>query len=112
MPYKTTKLLLDISLSCQEISGFIEGKSFEDFQGNRMLQLAIERSFDIIGEAIQRLAKIDEVTVAHKIPEYHKIIDLRSIIAHDYDIVDETVMWDFAVNHVPALLEKTEDFLP
>jgi hypothetical protein len=33
-PHKTRKLLLDISLSCQEISDFIDGKSFEDFQEN------------------------------------------------------------------------------
>jgi uncharacterized protein with HEPN domain len=42
MPHKTRKLLLDISLSCQEISDFIDGKSFEYFQEDRMLQLAIE----------------------------------------------------------------------
>jgi uncharacterized protein with HEPN domain len=48
MPHKTRKLLLDISLSCQEISDFIAGKSFEDFQQDRMLQLAIEREFEII----------------------------------------------------------------
>jgi len=45
MPHKTNKLLLDISLSCEEISEFIDGKSFEDFQEDRMLQLAIEREF-------------------------------------------------------------------
>jgi uncharacterized protein with HEPN domain len=58
MPHKRRKLLLDISLSCQEILDFIGGKSFEDFQENRMLQLAIERQFEIIGEALYRLSRM------------------------------------------------------
>ncbi len=82
MPHKTKKLLLDIILACQEISDFIEGKSFEDFQEERMLQLAIEREFEIIGEALHRLSRIEEDTLAQRIPEYRKIIDFRNIIAH------------------------------
>lgn len=110
MPHKTRKLLLDISLSCQEILDFIDGKSFEDFQEDRMLQLAIEREFEIIGEALHRLSRIEEDTLADEIPEYRKIIDFRNIIAHGYDIIDEAAMWDFAVNRVPELLDKVEDY--
>jgi uncharacterized protein with HEPN domain len=89
---------------------FIEGKSFEDFQEDRMLQVAIEREFEIIGEALQRLSRIEETTLAEKIPEYRKIIDFRNIIAHGYDIIDEAAMWDFAVNRVPELLDKVENY--
>jgi len=110
MLHKTRKLLLDISLSCRELSDFIEGKSFEDFQNNRMLQLAIEREFEIIGEALYRLAAIEEEVLAIKIPEYRKIIDFRNIIAHGYDIIDEAALWDFAVNRVPELVEKIENY--
>ena len=110
MPHKTNKLLLDISLSCEEISEFIDGKSFEDFQEDRMLQLAIEREFEIIGEALYRLARIEEATLAEKIPEYRKIIDFRNIIAHGYDIIGEAAMWDFAKNRVPELLDKVRDY--
>lgn len=51
MQHNARKLLLDISLSCNEITDFIDGKSFEEFQEDRILQLAIEREFEIIGEA-------------------------------------------------------------
>jgi len=110
MPHKTRKLLLDISLACNEILDFIDGKKFEDFQENRMFQLAIEREFEIIGEALHRLYQIEEDTLDEKIPEYRKIIDFRNIIAHGYDIIDEAAMWDFAVNRVPELLEKVENY--
>jgi uncharacterized protein with HEPN domain len=75
-----------------------------------MLQLAIEREFEIIGEALYRIARIEEKTLAEKIPEYRKIIDFRNIIAHGYDIIDEAALWDFAVNRVPELLDKVEDY--
>ena len=110
MPHKTGKLLLDISLSCQEITDFIKGKSFEDFQEDRMLQLALEWEFEIIGEALYGLARIEEEILSQKIPDYRKIIDFRNVIAHGYDIIDEAAMWDFAVNRVPELLEKVENY--
>ena len=110
MPHKTRKLLLDINLSCQEILDFVGGKSFEDFQQDRMFQLAIEREFEIIGEALHRLSRIQEAKLSRKIPEYRKIIDFRNIIAHGYDIIDEAALWDFAVNRVPELLDKVEDY--
>lgn len=110
MPHNTRKLLLDVSLSCQEIIEFTDGKSFGEFQRDRILQLAIEREFEIIGEAIHRLSRVDEATLSSKIPEYRKIIDFRNIIAHGYDIVDIAVLWDFAVNRVPNLLDKIENY--
>ena len=110
MPHSSQKLLLDISLACDEIIEFIEGKSFGDFQDNRILQLAIEREFEIIGEALSRLARIEEDKLAQNIPEYRKIIDFRNIIAHGYDIIDEAALWDFAENLVPELLEKVESY--
>jgi len=110
MPHSVEKLLQDISLSCIEIKDFIHGLTFKDFQENRMLQLAIEREFEIIGEALSRIARIEEDNLARQIPEYRKIIDFRNIIAHGYDIIDEAALWDFAENWVPELLEKVENY--
>src|SRR5699024_3624242 len=110
MPHSRRKLLIDVTLSCRETSNFIDGKSFQEFQGNRMLQLAIEREFEIIGEALYRLARNEEETLASRIPVYRKIINFRNIIAHGYDTVDEAAMWDFAKNLVPELVEKVENY--
>ena len=110
MPHSVQKLLLDIKLSCEEITDFIADTSLNEFQEHRMLQLAIEREFEIIGEALSRLARIEEDQLAQKIPEYQKIISFRNIIAHGYDIVDEVAMWDFAKNRVPELLKRVESY--
>jgi len=110
MPHSIRKLLLDITLSCEEISSFIEGQDFESFITNRLLQLALEREFEIIGEALARLETIDSDELSRKIPEYRKIIGFRNIIAHGYDIIDDAALWDFAKSRVPELLEKAKNY--
>ena len=104
------KLLLDLTLSCEEIISFVEGKSFSDFRKDRILQLALEREFEIIGEALARLERIDKENLVQKIPEYIKIIGFRNLVAHGYDIIDDAALWDFANNLVPKLLEKIENY--
>jgi len=89
---------------------FMEGKDIKAFLNNRMLQLAIEREFEIIGEALARLEKIDPENLSSKILEYRKIIDFRNLIAHGYDVVDIAALWDFARNHIPELLDRIREY--
>lgn len=110
MPHSVRKLLLDISISCEEIQKFSEGLSFDQFIQNRLLQLALEREFEIIGEALARLERADPETILRRIPEYRKIIGFRNILAHGYDIVDEASLWDFAKNRVPELLDQVQNY--
>lgn len=101
---------MDITLSCEEIVDFTREKSFEEFLADRLLQLALEREFEIIGEAIARLERLDPDRIETKIPEFRKIIGFRNIIAHGYDVIDDASLWDFAKNKVPELLQKAKDF--
>ena len=110
MPHSIRKLLLDIRISCEEIREFCRGKTYEDFSTDRLLQLALERQFEIIGEALSRLERIDADAIGQKIPEYRKIIGFRNILAHGYDIVDEASLWDFAQSRVPELLQQIENY--
>lgn len=103
MPHSIEKLLLDIVLACDETVEFCRGKTFEEFTRDRLLQLALERQFEIIGEALYRLERVDEANLVVKIPEYRKIIGLRNIIAHGYDVVDDAALWDLAINKIPEL---------
>ena len=89
---------------------FQKGVTFELYLQNKVLQLATERQFEIIGEAISRLSRIDEAKLMEIIPDYRKIICFRNIIAHGYDVIDQAVLWDFAVNKVPELLEQVDRY--
>lgn len=110
MPHSIEKLLIDIRIACEETQGFCAGKSFETLLEDRMLQLALEREFEIIGEALVRLERLDEATLSQRIPEYRKIIGFRNLVAHGYDTIDDAALWDLAQNHVPELLTKVLDY--
>ena len=73
MPHRVRKLLLDLSLACAETIPFCAGKDLANFQSDRVPQLAVERQFEIIGEALLRLERIDADNLAQRIPEYRKI---------------------------------------
>ena len=56
----------------------------------------------VIGEALKRLRDLDPQT-AHLIPDIHRIIALRNILAHGYAVVDDGVVWSAATHRVPEL---------
>ena len=51
MPHSKEKLLEDILIAIQYIESFIKGKTFDDYKSDKLLQSAIERQLEIIGEA-------------------------------------------------------------
>jgi uncharacterized protein with HEPN domain len=110
MPHDPYKLIADIRLSIDEIERFCADKQYDDFEANLLLQRAIEREMEIIGEALNRLIRIDEEKIEDTIPEYRSIIGLRNIIAHGYDVVDPMMVWDVVVNHVPKLSRQIDAY--
>ena len=67
-----------------------------------MLRRAVERSFEIIGEALGRLTRI-EPDIAGKISNCANIIGFRNILAHGYDIVDHERVWTVIQRDLPKL---------
>ena len=59
MPLEVKKYLSDIQAACQRLTAFTAGKSFRDYENDELLQAAVERQFEIIGEALNRLLKVD-----------------------------------------------------
>jgi uncharacterized protein with HEPN domain len=110
MPHSVDKLLMDLRIACEEVQAFVQGKSFEMFLSDRLLQLALEREFEIIGEAMIRLERMDAPRLECKIPEYRKIIGFRNLVAHGYDMIDDAALWDLTQTHVSELLCKIEQY--
>ena len=70
----------------------------------------MERQFEIIGEALNRLDRSDPDT-AGKIGNKRRIIGFRNILSHGYDVVEHTVVWDIVVQNIPPLLEEVNNLL-
>ena len=61
MDENIVKLLFDIKIAINEIDSFLEGspKTFNNYKNNTLLKRGIERNLEIIGEATNRILKID-----------------------------------------------------
>lgn len=67
----------------------------------------MEREFEIIGEALNRLERLAPETVA-RITASRRIVDFRNRIIHGYDSVDDIIVWHTVEHHLPLLLAEVE----
>ena len=104
---ESLKYGFDIAQAARNILNFTSGKTLADYQASPLLQSAVERQFEIIGEAVSQLAKRDPAT-AQCIPEYRRLIAFRNILIHGYADVDEILVWGLIESHLPPLLTVLE----
>jgi uncharacterized protein with HEPN domain len=85
------KLLWDAQQAADRIDRFTSGKSFSDYSANEQLRSACERQFEIVGEALNQLARIDPGT-ASAIPDLPRIVAFRNVLIHGYASVDDRLV--------------------
>lgn len=85
-----------------------DNRSFFDYQQNKLLRRGVEREIEIIGEATNRILKIDE---NFEIKNARRIVDTRNWVIHGYDKVDDAVIWGIITNNLPKLKEEIERLL-
>ncbi|HIJ72591.1 MAG TPA: DUF86 domain-containing protein [Candidatus Hydrogenedentes bacterium] len=110
MKLETKKLLYDIVEAAQAIEGYISGLDFPAFRDADMTRAAVERKFEIIGEALNRMGRSDP-DVLQQISEYERIIGFRNIIVHGYDVVDVEIVWEVVSDYLPTLLREASELL-
>ena len=110
MRLETRTYLFDIQRAAALLQGFIRRKTFVDYQADVMMRSAVERQFEIIGEAMNKLAGVDEET-ARRISEYERIIAFRNILIHGYAVVDDRLVWDVAQTNLPVLAKEVDALL-
>jgi uncharacterized protein with HEPN domain len=86
------------------------GKDFAEFNKNLMLRSAVERQFEIIGEALGTLARVDQV-IAARIPELKDIVAFRNILIHGYAVIDRARVWRVVEHDLPRLRTNLAEIL-
>ncbi len=105
MQPKILKYVLDIESVIQEIESIKQKtkNNYNYFSDDIILQRAVERDLEIIGEAIR---KIVEINPSIQISASKNIIGLRNIISHAYDSVEPEMLWGIIQGNIPVLAEE------
>lgn len=102
--------LFDILGSVTEIESYYVDtpKTFEVYQNDLRTKRAVERNIEIIGEAMNRILKLDSEII---ISNSRKIVDVRNRIIHGYDSVSDDVIWGIVIRNLPVLKKEVEELL-
>lgn len=104
------KHLNDVLMSINEVESYFnsEPKLFENFSNDRLRQRAVERNIEIMGEAINRILKLDP---AFESSNARAIVNTRNRVIHGYDSVTTEFLWSLIIKHIPALKNEIEQLL-
>jgi uncharacterized protein with HEPN domain len=94
--------LWDIHQAADAIMKFIAGLDAVAYSQNELVHAAVERKFEIIGEALSKLSRLSP-DLAGRIPDIGDAIAFRNILIHGYAVVEHDRVWWIAHNSLPVL---------
>ncbi len=103
-------LLWDAQDAADTIANMTAGKAFADFDRDVVLRSAVERQFEIVGEALARLAHLDP-ELAQRVPDLRAIVAFRNILIHGYATIDRVRVWRIVEADLPRLRTALHDLL-
>jgi len=102
--------LWDMLHATRDIRQFTIGVSFEQYMKNKMMQLAVERLLEVIGEAARNVS--DAFKKAHPEILWKQIIGQRNILIHEYGDIVQDRIWSVVESDIPRLLRSLEPLIP
>ena len=101
--------LLDISDAIDSVEDFLANISKEKFENSYLLQSAVFRQFEIIGEAASRLT--NDLKKRFKNVKWNDVVGMRHKMIHDYFEVSIDIVWDTAKNDLNSLQSQIKKIL-
>ena len=102
--------LLDMLLVAREARTFAAQLTFREFERNRMAQLAILKSVEVVGEAASRVSS--ECRESHPEIPWSGIVGMRNRLVHGYFEVNLVRVWDTLHQDIPRLIAQLERLIP
>ncbi len=107
---ENAKYLYDLREPAARIVEFTTGCDFERYASDNLRRSAVERQFEIVGEALAQLARRDPATVS-RIGDHARIVAFRNILIHGYAEVDSCIVWDIVTTKLSALRSEVVSLL-
>lgn len=101
MPPTISDRLRHILRSIEEIEALVADKTAQEFAGDRLLRLAIERLFEIVSEASRHLP--EQLRKSEPDIPWRRIADLGNRLRHAYHQVDPELLWNILGGDLDAL---------
>jgi len=94
----------------ERVFRFTKGITQEEFQENEMVQFAVIKNLEIIGEAAYNVPKDYRLANEERI-EWRKIIAFRHILVHNYYKINTTIVWNAIEGKLPQLKSDIEELI-
>jgi uncharacterized protein with HEPN domain len=101
--------LWDMVNAIDRIQEFTANLTEDAYLDNALIQSAVERQLEILGEAARRLS--DEFRQAHPEIGWRRIIGLRNILIHRYDEIRQQLIWQTIISELQPLGTQVEALL-
>lgn len=102
MPRDHRAFLWDVEKASTDIVAFVEGMSLSDYLSSALVRAAVERKFEIIGEALNGLSRTAP-DIASGIGDIRSMIAFRNILIHGYAVIDDRRVFETIRTHLPNL---------
>lgn len=110
MQPRSAGLLWDLVTAAKRVQGFVAGKTWDDYYDDLLLRSAVERQFEIAGEAMSQFRKLDPAT-ADRVPDMHRIVGMRNTLIHGYAEVNDLTIWRTATENLDKLVSAVDALL-
>jgi len=100
----------DAEVAGQRIDRFLGGMPSSEYRTNELVKAAVERQFEIIGEALTNAVKA-RPELRDRITALPRVIAFRNQLSHGYFAIDPDVVWAVAHDHLPELLGQLREIL-
>lgn len=102
--------LWDVQQAANAVEQFTTGLDAVGYAQNPLVRAAVERQFEIIGEALNQLSKVSP-ELAGQVPNLREIIGFRNVLIHGYAAIDDARVWQITEKSLPDLREAVSALL-
>ncbi len=110
MPEEARAYLHDVVKACRLIQSFVEGKAYADYADSALLRSAVERQFEVIGEALNQALRVYP-ELENDVTHARRIVSFRNRLIHGYASVADEVVWGVMEGYLPRLKSEAEALL-